>query len=196
VLNQFPRDSKLVSRLPCEDVPIFLEEFDEREFLFGIQIISYVSNLRRLLRGQRNHLTECVLWLDGCLGGLGHGHDLVWGGLDQGLIHLLKLCGCRQSVSFLVALPVIVKSLLDISPDGDDTTRPWNLQDHVGVMWDRHGLGECRLSQESIVRILKIGDLKLYSFCVEIFLSPKGYEKRDLTDRVTAAPGTMSWNGA
>jgi hypothetical protein len=36
MLNQFPRNSRHVSRLPCEDVPIFLEEFDEREFLFGI----------------------------------------------------------------------------------------------------------------------------------------------------------------
>jgi hypothetical protein len=36
VLNQFPRDSRHVSRLPCKDVPIFQEEFDEREFLFGV----------------------------------------------------------------------------------------------------------------------------------------------------------------
>jgi hypothetical protein len=45
VLNQFPRDSQHVSRLPCKGVPIFLEEFDEREFLFGIQGVAYVSNL-------------------------------------------------------------------------------------------------------------------------------------------------------
>jgi hypothetical protein len=29
MLNQFPRNSSRVSGLPCEDVPIFLEEFDE-----------------------------------------------------------------------------------------------------------------------------------------------------------------------
>jgi hypothetical protein len=29
-LNQFPRNSRHVSRLRCVDVPIFLEEFDER----------------------------------------------------------------------------------------------------------------------------------------------------------------------
>jgi hypothetical protein len=51
VLNQFPRNSRHVSRLPCEDVPIFLEEFDEREFLFVVQVISHVSNLGGLLRG-------------------------------------------------------------------------------------------------------------------------------------------------
>jgi hypothetical protein len=58
VLNQFPRKSRHVSRLPYEDVPIFLEEFDEREFLFGIQIIAHVSDLGRLLHGQWNGFVE------------------------------------------------------------------------------------------------------------------------------------------
>jgi hypothetical protein len=52
ILNQFSRNSRHVSRLPCEDVPIFLEEFDEREFLFEVQIVAYVSNLERFLHGQ------------------------------------------------------------------------------------------------------------------------------------------------
>jgi hypothetical protein len=77
MLNQFPRNSKHVTRLPCEDAPIFLEEFEEREFLFGIQIAAYVSNLGRFLRGKQNHLVECVLRLDGRLGGLGLGHEWV-----------------------------------------------------------------------------------------------------------------------
>jgi hypothetical protein len=52
MLNQLPRDFWHVSRLPCEDVAIFLEEFDEREFLFGIQTVAHVSQLGRFLRGQ------------------------------------------------------------------------------------------------------------------------------------------------
>jgi hypothetical protein len=52
-----------------------------------------------------------------------------------------------------------------------------------GIMWDCHELGECQLSQESVVRSIKIGDLKLYSLHAEIFLSPDGYEKRNLIDR-------------
>jgi hypothetical protein len=47
-----------VSRLPCKDVPNFLEEFDERGFLFGVQSVSYVRNLGRLLRGQWDCLAE------------------------------------------------------------------------------------------------------------------------------------------
>jgi hypothetical protein len=80
VLNQFPRNSRHVSRLPYEDVPTFLEEFDKREFLFGIQIVAYMSNLGRLICRQWNHLAESVLRLDGRLGGLSLGHDQVWGG--------------------------------------------------------------------------------------------------------------------
>jgi hypothetical protein len=56
VLNQFSRNSRHVNRLLYKDVPIFLDEFDKRDFLFGIQTIAYVSNLGRLLRGQRNLL--------------------------------------------------------------------------------------------------------------------------------------------
>jgi hypothetical protein len=58
VLYQFPRNSRHLRRLPCEDAPIFLEEFDEREFLFGVQIVAYVSNLGRLLRGQQDSFAE------------------------------------------------------------------------------------------------------------------------------------------
>jgi hypothetical protein len=124
VLNPFPRDSQHVSRLPCKDVPIFLEEFYECEFLFGIQGIAYVSNLGRFLRRQRYLLAECILQLDGCFEGLGVGHDRVrGGGLSQGLFQLLEFCRCCQSVGHLVTLLVIVIGSLDVSPDGDDSMR-------------------------------------------------------------------------
>jgi hypothetical protein len=79
MLNKFPRNSRHVSRLPCEYVPIFLEEFYEREFLFQIQGIAYVSNIRRFLRRQQDLLDKGVLWLDGLFGGLGVRHDQFWG---------------------------------------------------------------------------------------------------------------------
>jgi hypothetical protein len=47
-------------------------------------------------------------------------------------------------------------------------------------MWNRHKLGECQSSQESVVRSLKIGDLKLYGLHVKIFPSPEGHGKSDL----------------
>jgi hypothetical protein len=123
MLNQLPRDSWHVIRLPCEDVPIFLEEFDAREFLFRIQVITHVSNLGRFLRGQGDHFVECVLRLDRRLGGLGLGHYRVWGGLRQGLLQFLELYRRRESVSCLATLLVRVIGALDVSPDGDDTVR-------------------------------------------------------------------------
>jgi hypothetical protein len=110
MLNQFPRNSKHVSRLPSKDVPIFLEEFDEHKFLFGIQTVAYVRNLGMLLCGQWNHLVECVLRLDGRLGGPGLRHDRVWGRLGQSILQFLELCGRRQSVDCLTTLPVAIKS--------------------------------------------------------------------------------------
>jgi hypothetical protein len=111
MLNQFSRNSRYVSRLQCEDVPIFLEEFDEREFLFGIQIVAHVSNLGRLLRGQSNHLAECVLRLDGCLGGLGLGHDLVWGDLAMpastlGALRITSVCQLSRNSPYRSQKPV------------------------------------------------------------------------------------------
>jgi hypothetical protein len=51
-----------------------------------------MSNIGRFLRGQQNHLAECVLPLDGRLG---LGHDQVWRGLGQGLLQLLELYECQ-----------------------------------------------------------------------------------------------------
>jgi hypothetical protein len=45
MLNQVPRNSRHVNRLPRNICPYFFEEFDERKFLFGVQIIAHVSNL-------------------------------------------------------------------------------------------------------------------------------------------------------
>jgi hypothetical protein len=88
MLNQFPRDFWHVSRLPCKDAPIFLEEFDEREFLFGIQCVAYVSNLGRFLRRQWYLLAECILQLDRRFGSLGVENDQVEGGGDSAKLSL------------------------------------------------------------------------------------------------------------
>jgi hypothetical protein len=92
--NQFYKNSRYVSRLPYEDVPIFLKEFDKREFLFSMQIVPYMSDLGGLNRAKWNFLTVFSLWLDGQLRSLGFGHDQVQGGgLGQGFLQILELCG-------------------------------------------------------------------------------------------------------
>jgi hypothetical protein len=99
-----------------QGVPIFLEEFDEREFLFGIQGVAYVSNLGRFLCRKQYLLPECVLRLDGHFVGLGVGHDRVYGELGQGLFQLTEFCGYCQSISHVAPLLVIVIGLLDVTP--------------------------------------------------------------------------------
>jgi hypothetical protein len=37
VLGQFSQDSRHVRRLPCKYIPIFLQELDERAFLFDVE---------------------------------------------------------------------------------------------------------------------------------------------------------------
>jgi hypothetical protein len=107
MLNQFPRNSRHVSRLPCEDASIFLEEFDEREFLFGIQTIAYVSDRARLLHG-----------------GLGLGHDRVWERLIQGVLQVLELCGCYEPIGRLIFLSLsqskarFTSPLMEMTPHG------------------------------------------------------------------------------
>jgi hypothetical protein len=49
-------------------------------------------------------------------------------------------------------------------------------------MRNRHELGECWPSRESVVRSLKIGHLESYIFSLEVLPSPEGYGKRDLTN--------------
>jgi hypothetical protein len=56
VLYQFPWDSWHVSRIPCKDIPIFLDEFDERKFLFRVQIVPYVHDLRGVTQEQLDNL--------------------------------------------------------------------------------------------------------------------------------------------
>jgi hypothetical protein len=101
VLNQFPRNSRYVNRLPCKDVPILLEEFDEHEFLFGVQIIAYVSNLGRLLHGQQDSFAERVQRLDRHHGGLGLKHYRVQG-------DLAKACFKSWSSADVVSLSAIL----------------------------------------------------------------------------------------
>ena len=56
MLYQLPRNSRHVRWLPCKDVPIFLQEFDEREFLFEVQLGPNVSDLGRVLRVLQDRL--------------------------------------------------------------------------------------------------------------------------------------------
>jgi hypothetical protein len=73
-------------------------------------------------------------------------------GLNQGLLQFLEFCGHHDFVSRLAALLVAVIGALDVSTNGDDTMWSKHLQNHVGIVRNCHELGDCRPSQEGVVR--------------------------------------------
>jgi hypothetical protein len=87
------------------------------------------------------------------------------GGLGQGLLQLLELYGCRQSVRRLATLPVIVKSSLDVSLDGDDATLPRHLQDQVGIMWDHMNFKSAGGPKKVLSNVSKSGCQTIDSPC-------------------------------
>jgi hypothetical protein len=58
-----------------------------------------------------------------------------------------------------------------------------------------HALGERRSSQESIIRSLKIGYLKLYGLSAKVFLSPESYGKSNLIDEGCYCTGDYAMEG-
>jgi hypothetical protein len=178
-------------KLPCKDVPIFLEEFDELEFLFRVQTDPHMSIFRWFIQGQWNCLGEVVLWMDGCLGCLGLRHDRVRVGLGQGCLQLLEFYGRQKLVCRLSALPITIVSAFYIPFDGDDSFWAFHLQNQVGILRNHHELGQCRPPEECIVCHLKIGYLKLHVLGAEVLLSPEGHGKSDLAGGGATAPGTI-----
>ena len=59
VLSEFPRYTWQVRRLPCKDVPILMDELDERAFLFWIQVGTDAELLGQIARYEVNKLSFC-----------------------------------------------------------------------------------------------------------------------------------------
>ena len=56
VLSEFPRYTWHVRRFPCKDVPVLMDELDERAFLFGIQVGTDSELLGRIAGHEVNKL--------------------------------------------------------------------------------------------------------------------------------------------
>jgi hypothetical protein len=57
VLGQFSRDSQHVRRLPCEYIPIILQEPNERAFLFVVEVGADDGSLAFIRESQINPLS-------------------------------------------------------------------------------------------------------------------------------------------
>ena len=56
VLSEFSRYTRHVRRFPCKNVPILMDELDERAFLFGIQVGTDSELLGRIAGHEVNKL--------------------------------------------------------------------------------------------------------------------------------------------
>ena len=59
VLSELPQYTWHVRRLPCKNVPILMDELDERAFLFRIQVGTDAELLGRIARYEVNKLSFC-----------------------------------------------------------------------------------------------------------------------------------------
>ena len=146
MLGEFPRNTRHVLGGPLKDVPILTEEIGELAFLFAVQacpddgkplwVLGVKRYLLRLLGRLERSLGIILLGIGG-QGRLfaGHGHDSVQ--------HLLFF-GNHKGLGQPAASGCTLRRLLVVSGYGDDALGTRHLHLEVGVVGDRHELGQSR----------------------------------------------------
>ena len=184
MLDQLPRDSQHVGRLPSEDVPILPEEAGDREFLFWVQVGPDVCHLSRVSRIELDRLGKLLLWLEGQGGSLLPGRlQTGWSiQVDCRLLDLLEL-GCDDlRLGELAALAIAGVRLLDVPTDGDDSLGIWHLEQHVQIVMHGHDLGQAWPANYCMMGGVEIDDLKLKALCSVVVLGAESYRKGNPTE--------------
>jgi hypothetical protein len=164
VLDHLPGDPRHLRRLPCEHVGICLEEGDEREFLFLLQITRNTSGLGGI-RAEPDDLDGDVvrsgwphLWhLGRCLGTGGRGvpPSIVWASsfYRQGM----QLLHSRQRSGA-------------VASHGDDPGWRWHLEDQIPVMGNGHEPVQGRPANDGVEQEVNLCNVELDVLCAEVFL--------------------------
>jgi hypothetical protein len=167
VLDQLPGDPKHLRQFPCEYVGIFLEEGDERDFLFLLQITRDASGLAGIpaeLDGlDRDAVCSRWLHLRHLSRHLGTGSRgvpplVIWasGFYRQG-VQLID--SCKRSGA--------------VAPHGEDPSRGQHLEDQVPVMGNVHEPVQGRPANDGIEREVNLHNVELDVLSAEVFLSPE-----------------------
>jgi hypothetical protein len=132
VLDHLPGDPRHLRQFPCEYVGICLEEGDERDFLFFLQIAYDAGGLGGIhanLDGL-DGAAVCSRWLH--LRHLGRRLGIESRGVPPPVIRASGFC--RQGVQLLDSY----KRSGAVTPHGEDPSRGRHLEDQVPVMGNGH----------------------------------------------------------
>jgi hypothetical protein len=178
VLDHLPGDPRHLRRLPCKHVGICLEECDEREFLFLLQITRNASGLGGIhaepdgidgdvvgsgwpyLRHLRRRLG---------IGGRGVPPSVVWASSF-----------CRQGVQLFHSR----KRSGTVAPHGEDSGRRCHLEDQIPVMGNGHEPVQGRPADDGVEGEVNLRDVELNVLRAEVLLGPKCYRECDAPEGV------------
>jgi hypothetical protein len=182
VLNHLPGDPRHLRRFPCKNVDICLEEGDEREFQFLLQIACDAGGLGRI-RANLDGLdgtAVCSGWLH-----LWHlGRRLGTGGRGVLLLPSIVRASsfCRQGVQLLDSR----KCSGTVAPHGEDPSRGWHLEDQIPVMGNGHEPVQGWPANDGIEGEVNLHDVELDVLYAEVFLGPECNQECD-------APKGIHW---
>jgi hypothetical protein len=173
VLNHLPGDPRHLRRLPCEHVGICLEEGNEREFLFLLQIARNASGLGGI-RAESDGLDGDIVrsgWphlrhLGGRLGAGGRG-------VPPSVVRASNFC--RQGMQLLHSRQ---RSGV-VAPHGEDPGWGRHLEDQIPVMGNGHEPVQGRPANDGIEWELNLRNVKLDVLRAEVFLGPECYRNCD-----------------
>jgi hypothetical protein len=173
VLDHLPGDPRHLRRLPCEDVGICLEEGDEREFLFFLQITRNASGLGGI-RVELDGLDGDVIrsgWphlrhLRRCLGTGGRG-------VPPSIVRASSFR--HQGVQLLHSR----KRSGAVAPHGEDPSWRRHLEDQIPVMGNGHEPVQGRPANDGIEWEVNLRNVKLDVLRAEVFLCPECNRERD-----------------
>jgi hypothetical protein len=167
VLDHLPRDPRHLQRFPCEYVGICLEEGDEHDFLFLLQIARDASGLGGIHADLDGHdgTAVCSIWLH--LRHLGRCLGTRSRGVPPPVIRVSGFC--RKGVQLLDSC----KRSGAIAPHGEDPSRGRHLEDQVPVMGNGHEPVQGRPANDGIEREVNLRNIELDVLSAEVLLSPE-----------------------
>jgi hypothetical protein len=166
VLDHLPGDSRHLRWLPFKHVGICLEEGDEREFLFFLQITRNASSLGGIL-AEPDDLDRDVVHPE-----WSHpwhlGRRLGTGGRGVPPSVVRSSSFRRQGVQLLHNC----KRNGAVAPHGEDPGWRRHLEDQIPVIGNGHEMVHGWFANDGVEREVNLRNVELYVLCAEVFSVP------------------------